>query len=124
VDLRRQRREIVTSVQAELEGIDNFRQDFAAARSIMRRLNTVLDALCQQQPDFCCPITHDIMRQPVIASSSRTYEASALRTHCAAQRSQNVRPTCPLTTRVLDPAQVGWAGGWGRCHGVQKGWVV
>lgn len=72
----------------------------------MRRLNAVLDALCQQQPDFCCPITHDIMRQPVTTSTGRAYEASALRTHCATQRSQGVRPTCPLTTRVLDPAQV------------------
>lgn len=95
------------NVQAELEGLDNFRQDYAATRATMHKLNEVLDALCEHRPDYVCPITHDIMRMPVTASSGKTYEASALRAHCATQRSHGIQPTCPLTTKVLCLEQVG-----------------
>lgn len=95
------------NVQAELEGLDNFLQDYAATRATMHKLNEVLDALCEHRPDYVCPITHDIMRMPVTASSGKTYEASALRAHCATQRSHGIQPTCPLTTKVLRLEQVG-----------------
>lgn len=107
--LRRRRRQVVANVLTELEGLYNFLQDYAATRAAMHKLNEVLDALCEHRPDYVCRITRDIMRMPVTASSGKTYEASALRAHCAAQRSHGMQPTCPLTTKVLRPEQV-WVG--------------
>lgn len=105
--LRARRRQLVSTIQAELESLDEYlKEDYAAVRSIMHKLNAVLDALCEQEPDFACPITRDIMRLPVTASSGKTYEASALRAHCAAQCKRGVRPTCPMTVKVLRPDQV------------------
>lgn len=104
--LRARRRQLVSNIQAELESLDEYLQGCAAVHSTMHMLNAVLDALCEREPDFACPITRDIMRLPVAASSGKTYEASALRAHCAAQRDRGVQPTCPLTMRVLRPEQV------------------
>lgn len=54
-----------------------------------------------------------IMRRPVTVSSGRTYEAAALREHSAAQRGNDIQPTCPLTTQVLRPAEVRLGHSWG-----------
>lgn len=106
--LRSRRRQLVLTVQAELESLDVFLHDFSVGRSAMRKLNALLDGLCEKQPDFVCPITRDVMLRPVVASSGQTFEAVALREHCAGQRRRrgDVHAKCPVTKQALRPAEV------------------
>lgn len=50
---------------------------------------------------FLCPLTKEVIKNPVVLESSQTYERSAIRhwfEHC---REQGRDPTCPVTGQVL-----------------------
>ncbi len=47
--------------------------------------------------DYMCPITNQIMRDPVIASDGHTYEETAIRQWIA------TNPISPITTEPMEP---------------------
>lgn len=106
--LRDQRRACICSIQDELTFLETVLTGTRAANNqlMLRQLNTVLDHLCESCPDFCCPIMHDIMRQPVMVSTGKRYDASALRSIKAAAAASGVPPRCPLTTLRMRPEEV------------------
>ncbi|KAH9311648.1 hypothetical protein KI387_026683, partial [Taxus chinensis] len=50
---------------------------------------------------FLCPLTKEVMKDPVVLESSQTYERSAIQHWFAHCREQGRNPTCPVTGQVL-----------------------
>lgn len=50
---------------------------------------------------FLCPLTKEVMKNPVVLESSQSYERSAIQHWFAHCREQGRDPTCPVTGQVL-----------------------
>lgn len=71
----------------------------AAAAAIARRVEPIKDI-----PDmFTCPITQDVMHDPVIASDGHTYEKSAIEKWIKNGRNVSPMTNTPMASSVLTP---------------------
>ena len=71
----------------------------AAAAAIARRAEPIKDV-----PDmFTCPITQDVMHDPVIASDGHTYEKSAIEKWIKNGRNVSPMTNTPMASSVLTP---------------------
>eukprot|EP00887_Chlorella_sp_A99_P003286 scaffold9.g3286.t1 len=67
-----------------------------------------LDAAAQEALvcELVCPITHEPMREPVVAADGRTYERAAIEVWIARERAAGRAPTSPMTGEPLEHLQL------------------
>ena len=58
---------------------------------------TIMEKITDEDDPLCCPITQEIMKNPVMASDGHTYEEHAIKAWYA------IDPTSPMTREKLMP---------------------
>lgn len=73
---------------------------FIEEKTFEKRLETI-DELNNVPRKYCCPITQEIMNQPVILNSGQTFDWLSIEKLLAASKKEKQPARCPLTKKMI-----------------------
>ncbi|KAL6195426.1 hypothetical protein ACLB2K_031045 [Fragaria x ananassa] len=89
-----------------LVSLERIVENWAAQPNLTTGLEFEDDAQISPFKNFLCPLTKEVMRDPVVLQSSQTYERSAVKYWFERCLDDGREPTCPVTGQVLQSLEM------------------